>query len=133
MTAASRAVAASPARRALYGANGPDKSRYFQSLVLHPPKDQIARCPPFALGLGFVARGGETVPGQPPVVGALGGPLEVARARDVPQRPGRVVGPIAGEAEFPARPQHARDRGERAILHEAPLPMAALRPRIGID
>jgi hypothetical protein len=42
------------------------------------------------------------------------------------------VGNVGHEPKFSARPQHARDLGQARILHEAPLPMPALRPRIRI-
>src|SRR5262245_30279652 len=45
---------------------------------LAPPKHQIAGRPAFALRLGFVASAGEFRPRLAPVVGALGGPFEVA-------------------------------------------------------
>src|SRR5262245_5179501 len=63
------------------------------------PKDQIARRPPFALRLGFIACGGKAGPWQAPVVGAFGGPLEIVRAHQMLQRPCGVVGPVGREAE----------------------------------
>ena len=49
------------------------------------------------------------------------------------QRPGDVVVDVADETEFAVRLQHARHRGDGCILHEAPLPVPPLRPRIGMD
>ena len=60
-----------------------------------------------ALRLGLVARAGPALPGLPPIVGLLRGPDEIRRAHQPRQRPAHVIGDVAGEAEFAARP-HAR-------------------------
>ena len=49
------------------------------------------------------------------------------------KRPGDVIVDIADEAKFARRFQHARHRGDVCVLHEAPLPVPPLRPRIGVD
>ena len=60
--------------------------------------------------------------------------IEVARTDQSAQRPGRVVRDVAGEPEFAAGPQdRARSRRRVSVLHEAALPMPALRPRVGMD
>src|SRR5262245_15288741 len=77
-------------------------------IQLLAPKGQVAGRAALALGLVLVARAGEAPPGQPPVVGALGSPFEVARSDEMLQRPARIVGPVGGEAEAAARREHAR-------------------------
>ena len=49
------------------------------------------------------------------------------------QRPGDVVVDVADETKFAIRFQHARHRGDGGVLHEAPLPVPPLRPRVGMD
>ena len=49
------------------------------------------------------------------------------------QRPGAVIVDVADETKFAAGLQHARHRGDRRVLHEAPLPVPPLRPGIGMD
>src|SRR5260370_989046 len=101
--------------------------------LLRPAKPQISRDTAFALGFAAVAGHGVAVPGQAPIAGALGRPDEIARARKMRERPCAVTGDVADEAEFAARPQGARHRGNARILHEAPLPVPPLRPGIGMD
>ena len=85
---------------------GGERSRPRRQRLL-PSENQITRHAAFALGLGLVARAGKARPRLPPVVGALRGPGEIRRAHQPQQRPGDIVGNVAGEAEFAARPQRS--------------------------
>ena len=58
----------------------------FRDHALLPPKHQVAGCAALAFGLFLVARAGEARPWQPPVVGALGSPFEVAGVQQMLQR-----------------------------------------------
>ena len=87
----------------------------------------------FALGFASISRHGVVGPWQAPVVGPLRGPGEIRRPREMRQRPGAVIGDIADEAKFALRSEHPRHGGDGRVLHEAPLPVPPLRPRIGMD
>src|SRR4051812_7520935 len=74
-------------------------------------KSEIRRDAALPRGFLSVARHGVAVPGQAPIVGALGGPDEIARMQKMGEGPGAVIVDIADEAEFAAGLQHARHRG----------------------
>src|SRR3974390_46467 len=91
------------------------------------PEDQIAGLKAFSQCLRLVASAGKARPWLAPIVGTLGGPHEVARADQPLQGPGRVVGPVGGEAKITARCQDAGERRDAVGLDEAALPVAGLR------
>jgi hypothetical protein len=49
------------------------------------------------------------------------------------QRPRAVIVDVGDEAKLAVRLQHPRHRGNRRVLHEAPLPVPPLRPGVGMD
>src|SRR5215218_2793639 len=107
------------------GSSGTSESR--------PPKRQVARAPPFGLGLGLVARAGPAGPGAAPVVGALGGPGEGGRAQRPGQGPAGVIVDVGRKPQLAAGPQDAGEGGERVVGEEAALPLAPFRPGIGVE
>src|SRR5262249_21744795 len=96
-------------------------------------KAQIGRDPAFARGLLPITRHRVDIPGQAPVVGSLGHPAELGRARKMTQGPRAIIGDVADETEFREWLEDTRYRGDRCILHEASFPVAALRPGIWVD
>ena len=106
--------------------------RHRRTRCLHPAEHQVTRHASLADRLRLVARLREARPRLAPVVGARGGPEEFARLGETQQRPFGVVRPVGGKAEFAARAQHAREARDVRRVDEAPLPVAPLRPGIGI-
>src|SRR5215468_11556775 len=98
--------------------------------VSSPPKPQIRRDASLALSLLAIARHGEALPRLLPVDRALSQPDKIRRSQQMRQRPGAVIVDVADKAEFAARPDDARHRRHRRILHKAPLPVPPLRPGI---
>src|SRR6266487_450931 len=87
----------------------------------------------FALRFASVSRHRVIGPWQTPIASPLRGPDEIGRAREVLERPGAVIVDVADKAEFTVRFQYSRHRGDAGVLHEAPLPVPPLWPRIGMD
>src|SRR5215470_16124699 len=96
-------------------------------------KFQIARHSVLALCLRLIPRAAKSGPRLAPVIGSLSGPVEIRRANKALECPGRIVRNVGGEAKPASRPQYARKHQDRAILHEPPLPMPTLRPRIRVE
>src|SRR6185312_1708164 len=98
-----------------------------------PLEPQVIRDAALALGFAAIAGHGVAVPRPAPVVGALRHPAEIRRAQQMRERPGAIIVDVADKAEFAAALQEPRHRFYCRILHEAPLPVPALRPGIGMD
>src|SRR5215212_1114544 len=107
------------------GSSGTSESR--------PPKRQVARAPPFGLGLGLVPRAGPAGPGAAPVVGPLGGPGESGRAQRPGQGPAGIIVDVGRKPQLAAGPQDAGEGGERVVGEEAALALPPLRPGIGVE
>src|SRR5438552_572175 len=101
--------------------------------LTYPLESQIRRHPSLALGFLAVARHGVALPRLLPINRALCQPDKIRRAQKMRQCPGAVIVDVADKAEFAARLDDARHRRHRRILHEAPLPVPALWPGIGMD
>jgi len=97
------------------------------------PEDQIGRCAAFAHRFRLVAGLGIAKPRLAPVIGALGRPNEIARAKEPGERPLGVVRPVSRKAKLATRRDHACERRHIFVRHETALPMPPLRPRIGIQ
>lgn len=70
-------------------------------------------------------------PSLAPIFGAFGEPSEALVAHEMFERPGGVIGPIGGEAEFGAGLHDARQLTQKFRLDQAALVVARLRPGIG--
>lgn len=101
--------------------------------VLNPAEYQKTRSALLACSLVVVTGAGEARPRIAPIVGALRHPLEMGRAHEPLQRPGRVIRDIGDKTKFTARAQNARQLPDPCILNEPALPMPPLRPGIRMN